>query len=90
MSKCVLVARLLFEANLLNRKDAAREAFDRAASLTDDPALRDYLFQRSANAYAFQQCKKLDSIWSLAYERSWPARTIRFEITSFSRLGCAL
>jgi RNA polymerase sigma factor (sigma-70 family) len=35
---------------LLNRDDAAREAFDRAASLTDDPALRDYLFQRSANA----------------------------------------
>jgi RNA polymerase sigma-70 factor (ECF subfamily) len=35
---------------LLNRNDEAREAFDRAASLTDDPALRDYLFQRSANA----------------------------------------
>jgi len=33
---------------LLNRKDEAREAFGRAASLTDDPALREYLFQRSA------------------------------------------
>jgi RNA polymerase sigma factor (sigma-70 family) len=32
---------------LLNRKDEAREAFSRAASLTDDPALREYLFQRS-------------------------------------------
>ena len=31
---------------LLDRKDEAREAFDRAASLTDDPALREYLFQR--------------------------------------------
>jgi RNA polymerase sigma-70 factor, ECF subfamily len=34
---------------LLNRKDEAREAFDRAASLTDDPALREYLFQCSAD-----------------------------------------
>jgi RNA polymerase sigma-70 factor (ECF subfamily) len=33
---------------LLNREDEAREAFNRAASLTDDPALREYLFQRSA------------------------------------------
>jgi RNA polymerase sigma-70 factor (ECF subfamily) len=33
---------------LLNRKDEAREAFNRAASLTDDPALREYLLQRSA------------------------------------------
>jgi predicted RNA polymerase sigma factor len=33
---------------LLNQKDEAREAFARAASLTDDPALRRYLFQRSA------------------------------------------
>jgi predicted RNA polymerase sigma factor len=33
---------------LLNRKDEAREAFNRAASLTDDPALREYLFDRSA------------------------------------------
>ncbi|PYK17689.1 MAG: RNA polymerase subunit sigma-70, partial [Verrucomicrobia bacterium] len=33
---------------LLNRKDEAVEAFNRAASLTDDPALREYLFQRSA------------------------------------------
>jgi RNA polymerase sigma-70 factor, ECF subfamily len=33
---------------LLNRRDEAREAFNRAASLTDDPALREYLFQRSA------------------------------------------
>lgn len=34
---------------MLNRNDEAREAFDRAASLTDDPALREYLFQRSAD-----------------------------------------
>jgi predicted RNA polymerase sigma factor len=33
---------------LLNRNDEAREAFNRAASLTDDPALREYLLQRSA------------------------------------------
>jgi RNA polymerase sigma-70 factor, ECF subfamily len=33
---------------LLNRKNEAREAFNRAASLTDDPALREYLIQRSA------------------------------------------
>jgi RNA polymerase sigma-70 factor (ECF subfamily) len=33
---------------LLNRKDAAVKAFLRAASLTDDPALREYLFRRSA------------------------------------------
>jgi RNA polymerase sigma-70 factor (ECF subfamily) len=32
---------------LLNRQDEARQAFDRAASLTDDPALREYLFKRS-------------------------------------------
>jgi RNA polymerase sigma factor (sigma-70 family) len=32
---------------LLNRKDEAREAFNRAASLTDDPALREYLFKHS-------------------------------------------
>jgi RNA polymerase sigma-70 factor (ECF subfamily) len=31
---------------LLDRKDEARQAFTRAASLTDDPALRDYLFKR--------------------------------------------
>ena len=34
----------------LNRKDEAREAFTRAASLADDPALRDYLFKRSAGS----------------------------------------
>jgi predicted RNA polymerase sigma factor len=33
---------------LLNRKDEAREAFNRAASLTDDPALREYLLKRLA------------------------------------------
>lgn len=32
---------------LLNRNDEAQEAFNRAASLTDDPALRDYLFKRA-------------------------------------------
>jgi predicted RNA polymerase sigma factor len=35
---------------LLNQKDEARKAFTRAASLTDDPALREYLFRRSANS----------------------------------------
>jgi len=34
---------------LRNRKDEAVEAFNRAASLTDDPALREYLFKRSAD-----------------------------------------
>lgn len=34
---------------LLNRKAEGREAFNRAAGLTDDPALREYLFQRSAD-----------------------------------------
>jgi len=32
---------------LLNRNDEAVEAFNRAASLTDDPAMREYLLQRS-------------------------------------------
>ena len=36
---------------LLNRKDEARQAFARAASLTDDPALREYLFRRSADQH---------------------------------------
>jgi RNA polymerase sigma-70 factor, ECF subfamily len=33
---------------LLNQKQAAQKAFTRAASLTDDPALREYLAKRSA------------------------------------------
>jgi RNA polymerase sigma-70 factor, ECF subfamily len=33
---------------MLNRNDEAVEAFHRAASLTDDPALRNYLFKRAA------------------------------------------
>ena len=33
---------------LLNRNDDGVEAFNRAASLTDDPALREYLLQRAA------------------------------------------
>ena len=33
---------------LLNKNDEAKEAFTRAAALTDDPALRDYLFKRCA------------------------------------------
>jgi RNA polymerase sigma-70 factor (ECF subfamily) len=33
---------------LLNQKDEAQKAFIRAASLTDDAALREYLFKRSA------------------------------------------
>jgi len=36
---------------LLNRKDEARQAFARAASLTDDPAMREYLFKRSADCH---------------------------------------
>jgi len=32
---------------LLNRNQEAQEAFTRAASLTDDPALREYLFKRA-------------------------------------------
>ena len=32
---------------LLNRKQGAHDAFTRAASLTDDPALREYLFKRA-------------------------------------------
>ena len=32
---------------LLKKRDEAHEAFTRAASLTDDPALREYLFKRS-------------------------------------------
>jgi RNA polymerase sigma-70 factor (ECF subfamily) len=32
---------------LLNRNDEAMDAFNRAASLTDDPALREYLFNRA-------------------------------------------
>jgi RNA polymerase sigma-70 factor (ECF subfamily) len=35
---------------LLNQKDEAQNAFTRAASLTDDPALRAYLFKRSAGS----------------------------------------
>jgi RNA polymerase sigma-70 factor, ECF subfamily len=34
---------------LLNRKDEAEKAFTRAASLTEDPALREYLFKRSTD-----------------------------------------
>jgi len=33
---------------LLNQKEEAQKAFSRATSLTDDPALREYLFKRSA------------------------------------------
>jgi len=33
---------------MLNRNDEAVEAFSRAASLTDDPALREYLLQHAA------------------------------------------
>ena len=33
---------------ILNRSDEAQKAFARAASLTDDPALREYLLKRSA------------------------------------------
>jgi len=33
---------------MLNREDEAQESFMRAAGLTDDPALREYLFRRAA------------------------------------------
>jgi predicted RNA polymerase sigma factor len=33
----------------LNRKEEAQKAFTRAASLTDDPALRHYLLKRAEN-----------------------------------------
>jgi len=36
---------------LLNREREAREAFTRAASLTDDPRLRDYLFKRATQNF---------------------------------------
>jgi RNA polymerase sigma-70 factor (ECF subfamily) len=32
---------------MLNRTDEAKEAFNGAATLTDDPALREYIFQRN-------------------------------------------
>jgi predicted RNA polymerase sigma factor len=36
---------------LLNQKDEAQKAFTRAASLTDDPTLREYLFKRSTSTF---------------------------------------
>jgi predicted RNA polymerase sigma factor len=36
---------------LLNRNQEADEAFTRAASLTDDPALREYLFKRATGGW---------------------------------------
>lgn len=39
---------------LLNREDEARKAFARAASLTDDPALRQYLLRRAAENMSSQ------------------------------------
>src|SRR5262249_2254984 len=39
---------------LLNRKDEAQKAFSRAASLTDDPALREHLLQRSVEKIDLQ------------------------------------
>jgi hypothetical protein len=33
---------------MLDQKAEAQRAFARAASLTDDPALQDYLFKRAA------------------------------------------
>ena len=36
---------------LLGREDEAQQAFTRAASLTDDPALRQYLFKRSLDEH---------------------------------------
>jgi RNA polymerase sigma-70 factor (ECF subfamily) len=34
--------------HLLNRNEEAVEAFNRAARLTDDPALREYLLKRAS------------------------------------------
>jgi RNA polymerase sigma-70 factor, ECF subfamily len=45
---------------LLNRKEEASKAFTRAASLTDDPAMREYLFKRSAEALFKATNKKGD------------------------------
>ena len=48
---CQILALLAARAHLLqlvNRKEEALKAFTRAASLTDDPAMREYLFKRSA------------------------------------------
>jgi RNA polymerase sigma-70 factor, ECF subfamily len=43
---------------LLNRKEEASKAFTRAASLTDDPTLREYLFKRSADTIREQSTRK--------------------------------
>ncbi len=49
---------------LLNQKDEAQKAFNRAASLTDDPALREYLFKRSAATFEMNQPNKnQDPLW---------------------------
>jgi RNA polymerase sigma-70 factor (ECF subfamily) len=43
---------------LRDRKVEAQQAFTRAASLTDDPALRDYLFKRAANSAQMSQAAR--------------------------------
>jgi RNA polymerase sigma-70 factor (ECF subfamily) len=43
---------------LLDQKEEAQKAFGRAASLTDDPALRDYLFKRSTDTFETNQKEK--------------------------------
>jgi predicted RNA polymerase sigma factor len=43
---------------LQNQKDEAQKAFTRAASLADDPALREYLFKRSATNVCNQPRRK--------------------------------
>jgi len=44
---------------LLKRNEEAHEAFTRAASLTDDPALREYFFKRSAKRFGINKKEKL-------------------------------
>ena len=43
---------------LLNQKDEAQKSFSRAASLTDDPALRKYLSKRSAGTFEMYKHNK--------------------------------
>jgi predicted RNA polymerase sigma factor len=43
---------------LLDQKEEAQKAFGRAASLTDDPAFRDYLFKRSTDTFETNQKEK--------------------------------
>jgi RNA polymerase sigma-70 factor (ECF subfamily) len=48
---------------LLNRRDEASRAFTRAASLTDDSALRDYLFKRIAENHLENAYQRNNRSW---------------------------